>query len=137
MATFSVLLLTAPPAGQAAEIGGTFLKSTGANRSQTVELFLNARTPNRFKSVSSRKSGEAKRKFAASFLFRRQILSAARAGSTRRRRPGKFSRSHPRVIHRCRAARGPLCDSTRSWRWRKERRHHPRGASRNPFNRSD
>ncbi|HEV8608328.1 MAG TPA: 2-C-methyl-D-erythritol 4-phosphate cytidylyltransferase [Tepidisphaeraceae bacterium] len=42
MANFSVLLLTAPPAGHAAEIGGPFVKIDGRESLlKTVELFLN------------------------------------------------------------------------------------------------
>src|SRR3954468_1181427 len=42
MAIFSVLLLTAPPAGQAAEAGGPFVKIDGRESLlRAVELFLN------------------------------------------------------------------------------------------------
>jgi len=71
MATFSVLLLTAPPAGQAAEIGGPFLKIDGRESLlKTVELFLNRENTKQIQICFLPENlEEAKRKYAPHLSF--------------------------------------------------------------------
>jgi 2-C-methyl-D-erythritol 4-phosphate cytidylyltransferase len=71
MAIFSVLLLTAPPAGQAAEAGGPFVKIDGRESLlKTVELFLNRENIKQIQIVFLPENlEEAKRKYAPHLSF--------------------------------------------------------------------
>jgi 2-C-methyl-D-erythritol 4-phosphate cytidylyltransferase len=71
MAIFSVLLLTAPPAGQAADAGGAFLKIDGRESLlKSVELFLNRDNIKQIQLVFLPENlEEAKRKYAPHLSF--------------------------------------------------------------------
>jgi len=71
MANFSVLLLTAPPAGGAAEAGGAFVKIDGRESLlKTVELFLNRENIKQIQIVFLPENlEEAKRKYAPHLSF--------------------------------------------------------------------
>jgi 2-C-methyl-D-erythritol 4-phosphate cytidylyltransferase len=71
MANFSVLLLTAPPAGGAAEAGGPFVKIDGRESLlKTVELFLNRDNIKQIQIVFLPENlEEAKRKYAPHLSF--------------------------------------------------------------------
>jgi 2-C-methyl-D-erythritol 4-phosphate cytidylyltransferase len=71
MATFSVLLLTAPPAGGAAEAGGPFVKIDGRESLlKASELFLNRQNVKQIQIVFLPENlEEAKRKYAPHLSF--------------------------------------------------------------------
>jgi 2-C-methyl-D-erythritol 4-phosphate cytidylyltransferase len=71
MATFSVLLLTAPPAGQAAEAGGPFVKIDAREvLLKSSELFLNRENVKQIQIVFLPENlEEAKRKYAPHLSF--------------------------------------------------------------------
>src|SRR5215210_1052382 len=71
MANFSVLLLTAPPAGQAADSGGAFVKIDGRESLlKCVELFLNRDNIKQIQIVFLPEAlEEAKRKHAPHLSF--------------------------------------------------------------------
>jgi 2-C-methyl-D-erythritol 4-phosphate cytidylyltransferase len=71
MAVFSVLVLTAPPPGQAAEGGGAFVKLDGREALvRSVELFLNRDNVKQIQVVFDPAEIEnAKKKFGAHFSF--------------------------------------------------------------------
>lgn len=71
MATFSVLILTAAPAGQAAEAGGAFVKIDGREcLLRSVELFLNRNNIKQIQlAVLPEEQEEAKRKYGGHLGF--------------------------------------------------------------------
>src|SRR5687767_552759 len=71
MATFSVLVLTAPPAGQGAEAGGPYVKIDGREALlKSVELFLNRENVKQIQIVFAPEAlDEARQKYAPHLSF--------------------------------------------------------------------
>ncbi len=78
-ATFSVLILTAPPPGLTAEAGGAFVKIDGREALlRSVELFLNRDNVKQVQvAVTAEQMEEAKRKYGGHFGFSGVKLIAA------------------------------------------------------------